>query len=62
VQLGILAEPNLLAIQILAIASILFGRLIYLFVVHIVALLLFERLGNPIPKAPAWVDTLLDFL
>lgn len=60
VQLGILAEPNLLAIQILAIASILFGRLIYLFVVHIVALLLFERLGNPIPKAPAWVDTLLD--
>jgi uncharacterized protein YybS (DUF2232 family) len=60
VQLGILAEPNLLTIQILAIASILFGRFIYLFVVHIVALLLFKRLGNPIPKAPAWVDTLLD--
>jgi uncharacterized protein YybS (DUF2232 family) len=60
VQLGILAEPNLFTIQILAIASILFGRFIYLLVVHIVVLLLFERLGNPIPKAPAWVDTLLD--
>ena len=60
VQLGILAEPNLLTIQILAIASILFGRFIYLFIVHVVALLLFERLGNPIPKAPAWVDTFLD--
>jgi uncharacterized protein YybS (DUF2232 family) len=60
VQLGILAEPNLLTIQILAIASILFGRFIYLFIVHLLALLLFERLGNPIHKAPAWVDTLLD--
>jgi uncharacterized protein YybS (DUF2232 family) len=60
VQLGILAEPNLLTIQILALASILFGRFIYIFVVHLVALLLFERLGNPIPKPPAWVDTLLD--
>jgi uncharacterized protein YybS (DUF2232 family) len=60
VQLGILAEPNLFTIQILAIASVLFGRFIYLFVVHVIALLLFERLGDPIPKAPAWVDTLLD--
>ncbi|PSB58467.1 DUF2232 domain-containing protein [Chamaesiphon polymorphus] len=60
VQLGILAEPNLLIIQILAIASILFGKFIYLFTVHLVALLVFERLGNPIPKPPNWVDRLLD--
>jgi uncharacterized protein YybS (DUF2232 family) len=60
VQLGILAEPNLLIIQILAIASILLSNFIYLFVVHLVALLMFEKLGNPITKAPAWVDTLLD--
>jgi uncharacterized protein YybS (DUF2232 family) len=59
-QLGILAEPNLLAIQIFAISSILVGNFIYVFVVHLVALLMFERLGNSIPKAPAWVDTLLD--
>ncbi|WP_310427636.1 DUF2232 domain-containing protein [Chamaesiphon sp. VAR_48_metabat_135_sub] len=60
VQLGILAEPSLLVIQILAIALILLSNFVYLFVIHLVALLMFERLGNPIPKAPAWVDTLLD--
>ncbi|MFM2304147.1 MAG: hypothetical protein RLZZ135_1557 [Cyanobacteriota bacterium] len=62
VQLGILAEPNLLTIQILAIFSILCGKFIYLFVVHIVALRVFERLGNPIPKPPAWVDSFLFLL
>jgi uncharacterized protein YybS (DUF2232 family) len=60
VQLGILAEPGLSVIQILAIGLILLSNFVYLFVVHLVALLLFERLGNPIPKAPAWVETLLD--
>ena len=60
VQVGILAEPSLPAIQILAIGLILLSNFIYIFVVHLVALLMFERLGNPIPKAPAWVDTLLE--
>ena len=60
VQVGILAEPSLPAIQILAIGLILLSNFIYVFVVHLVALLMFERLGNPIPKAPAWVDTLLE--
>lgn len=59
-QLGILAEPNIIIIQAIAVGSILLSGLVYLFVVHLVALLMFERLGNPIPKAPAWVDTLLD--
>jgi uncharacterized protein YybS (DUF2232 family) len=60
VQLGILAEPSLAVIQVLAIALILLSNFVYLFAIHLVALLMFERLGNPIPKAPAWVDTLLD--
>jgi uncharacterized protein YybS (DUF2232 family) len=60
VQLGILAEPSLLVIQIVTIVLILVSNFLYLFVVHLVALLMFERLGNPIPKPPAWVDTLLD--
>ncbi len=60
VQLGILAEPNLIVIQCLAIGLILLHGFVYLFVVHLVALLLFERLGNPIPKAPTWVETLMD--
>jgi uncharacterized protein YybS (DUF2232 family) len=50
----------LIVIQILATVLILFSNIVYLFVVHLVALLMFEKLGNPIPKAPAWVDTLLD--
>jgi uncharacterized protein YybS (DUF2232 family) len=60
IQLGILAEPSLLVIQLLAIGLILLNNFVYIFVVHLVALLLFERLGNPIPKPPAWVETLLD--
>ena len=60
VQLGILAEPSLLVIQIVTIVLILVSNFLYLFVVHLVALLMFERLGNPIPKPPTWVDTLLD--
>ncbi len=60
IQLGILAEPSLLVIQLLAIGLILLNDFVYLFVVHLVALLLFERLGNPIPKPPPWVETLLD--
>lgn len=59
-QLGILAEPSLLVIQTLAILLILFSNFVYLFVIHLVALLMFERLGNPLPKAPVWVETLLD--
>ncbi len=60
VQLGILAEPSLAVIQVLAIALILLSNVVYLFVIHLVALLMFERLGKPIPKAPAWVDALMD--
>jgi uncharacterized protein YybS (DUF2232 family) len=59
-QLGILAEPSLPIVQILVLLALLLSNLVYVFVVHAIALLMFERLGNPIPKAPAWVDTLLD--
>ncbi len=59
-QLGILAEPSLPIVQILVLLALLLSNLVYVFVVHAIALLMFERLGNPLPKAPAWVDTLLD--
>jgi uncharacterized protein YybS (DUF2232 family) len=60
VQLGILAEPSLLVIQLLAIGLIFLSSVVYVFVVHLVAVLMFERLGNPIPKAPGWVEVLFD--
>jgi uncharacterized protein YybS (DUF2232 family) len=59
-QLGILAEPSLPIVQFLVLLALLLSNLVYVFVVHTIALLMFDRLGNPIPKAPAWVDTLLD--
>ena len=61
VKLGLLIEPNLLMIQTIAIGMIFVSNLVYLFVVHLVSLLLLERLGNPIPQPPAWVQVLLDF-
>jgi uncharacterized protein YybS (DUF2232 family) len=60
VQLGILVEPSLLSIQIFAVCVILMSNILYLFVVHLVAILMFEKLGNPLPKPPAWVESLLE--
>ena len=40
---------------------ILVNNIVYLFVVHLVALLLLDRLGNPIPRPPSWVQVLIDY-
>jgi len=61
VKLGLLIEPNLLMIQALAIGMVFLSNLVYLFVVHLVSLLLLERLGNPIPQPPTWVQVLIDY-
>lgn len=60
-QLGILAQPNFALIQIFAIGSIIIQNLVYLFAVHLVALMLLDRLNNPIPRPPEWVRLLLDY-
>lgn len=60
-KLGLLAQPSFELIQVLAIGTILLNSLIYLFAVHLVALLVLDRLGNPIPRPPQWVKTLLDY-
>ncbi len=61
VKLGLLIEPSLTLIQAIAVVMILINNIVYLFVVHIVALLMFDRLGNPIPRPPNWVQILLDY-
>ncbi len=58
-QLGILDQPDLLAIQALAIAGIIGGNFIYLLLVHVGAWLLFDRLQISIPAPPQWLETLL---
>lgn len=60
-RLGILATPSALMIQIGVIALIMTSNLVYLFVVHIAAWLLLDRIGNPIPRPPRWVQILMDY-
>ncbi len=60
-KLGILAEPNFVLIQALAFGLIIVNNLVYLFAVHLVALILLDRLDNPISRPPEWVRVLLDY-
>lgn len=60
-KFGILAQPDFALIQVLAICSVIVQNLIYLFAVHLVALMLLDRLDNPIPRPPEWVRVLLDY-
>ncbi|MBZ8181319.1 DUF2232 domain-containing protein [Oscillatoria salina] len=61
IKLGLLATPSVFLIQIIAIVTIFINNLIYLFVVHLVALAVLDRLGNPIPRPPQWVQVILDY-
>lgn len=60
-KLGILLSPSSITIQIFAIALVIFQNFIYLFLVHIGAWLLLDRLGNPIPRPPRWVQVMIDY-
>ncbi|NEQ73190.1 MAG: DUF2232 domain-containing protein [Okeania sp. SIO2C9] len=61
IKLGLLAQPSLPLIQALALVMVFVNNVVYLFVVHLVALLLLDRIGNPIPRPPKWVRVLLDY-
>ncbi|MEG4917884.1 DUF2232 domain-containing protein [Microcoleus sp. B7-D4] len=61
VKLGWLNVPSLDTIGAIAAGMILVNNIVYLFVVHLVALLLLDRLGNPIPRPPSWVQVLIDY-
>ncbi|MGH1397167.1 MAG: DUF2232 domain-containing protein [Trichormus sp.] len=59
-QLGLLASPSVFFIQVGAVTLIVINNFIYLFVVHLAAWFLLDRLGNPIPRPPHWVQVLMD--
>lgn len=61
VKLGLLAQPNLAFVQALMLGLVIVNNVVYLFVVHLVSWLLLERLGNPIPAPPQWIQVLLDY-
>jgi uncharacterized protein YybS (DUF2232 family) len=60
-RLGLLIQPELWIIQSVSVLAVVINNLLYLFVVHLVALLVLDRLGNPIPRPPKWVEVLLDY-
>lgn len=60
VQLGLLAQPSLWLVQAIALFTIILNSLLYVFAVHLVSLLILNRLGNPIPPPPRWVQVILD--
>lgn len=59
VQLGLLTQPSFLLIQAIALVMVIVSSIIYLFVVHLVAMLILDRLGSPIPPPPRWVQVIL---
>lgn len=59
-RMGLLVQPSLYVIQALAAILVWVQNLIYLFAVHLAASLLLEKIGNPIPPPPPWVQVLLD--
>jgi uncharacterized protein YybS (DUF2232 family) len=61
IQLGVLAQPSIWMIQLVAVGLIFLNDIIYLFAVHLVALLVLDRLGDRIPRPPQWIQALLDY-
>jgi uncharacterized protein YybS (DUF2232 family) len=59
-KLNILVQPDFALIQAIAALMIFVNSFIYVFAVHLVALLVFDRLGNPIPRPPNWIQVILD--
>jgi uncharacterized protein YybS (DUF2232 family) len=59
-KMGLFIQPSLELVQWSATAMIVVNNAVYVLVVHLVALLLFDRLGNPIPRPPQWIQVLLD--
>lgn len=60
-RLGILFQPSLSFIQAMILLMVIVNNIIYVFVVHLTAWFLFDRLRNPIPRPPKWVQVLMEY-
>jgi uncharacterized protein YybS (DUF2232 family) len=59
-KFGTLAEPSIWAVQIAAISLLFLNSVVSLLIIHLAALLLFDRIGGPIPRPPAWLEETLE--
>lgn len=60
INLGLLIQADLTMVQLLATVMVLVNSVIYLFVVHLVAWYLLDRLGAKVPPPPKWVQVMLE--
>lgn len=60
-KLNLLAQPDFMLVQAIAVGMILLNSLFYLVAVHLMALLILDRIGNRIPRPPRWVSVILDY-
>lgn len=60
INLGLLIQADLALVQLLAIALVFLNSVIYLFVVHLAAWYLLDRLGVRVPPPPRWVQVMLE--
>ncbi len=58
---GLLTQPSRVLVEVIAIAVVFITNIIYLFAVHLASWFLLDRLGNPIPRPPRWVQVLMDY-
>ncbi|HIK56448.1 MAG TPA: DUF2232 domain-containing protein [Synechococcales cyanobacterium M55_K2018_004] len=58
--IGALGQVNLTMVQLLAVGAVLLSDVVYLFTVHLAGWMLLQRVGNPIPDPPKWIQVLLD--
>jgi len=60
VRFNLAFQPSLPLVQALMLVMIFINNLVYLFVVHLVCWFLFDRLHNPIPRPPKWVQVMME--
>jgi len=58
--ISMLGQPDLAIVQIVTVLMLLLSDFVYLFTVHLAAWMLLERVGNPIPDPPHWVQVLME--
>jgi len=61
IKLGVFWQVDVTMVQVASAVLIVFNSLVYLLAVHLVAWLLFDRLGNTIPAPPRWIQVILDY-
>ena len=57
---GLLVRPSLVWVEVGAIAMVLVNNIVYMVSVHLVAWVIFDRMGTKIPDPPRWVKVMLD--